>query len=359
MPSEETLRSRANPLYKRLRALKERTGERDLCLLEGPRLVLEALAAGLVVAEAVASPRAEASPAGPAALAELRQREVPIRRMAAELVASLSEAETSQGLLALARRPSFDEQEVFRRTPPLVLVADGVQNPGNLGGLLRTAEAAGASGAILTEGCADPFSWKALRGSMGSAFRLPHLRGQRQGVSSGSLTQDLDHALGWCEEEILKAEGKRHETGVYRLEDLYVELFPEKTSFFRLKEYLEKVEAPAGHVVFKQGDQADSMYFVEFGTVTVWLELPNGERTRLRTMGMGTVVGEMGFYLGIPRSGTVVTEKPCVLYRLSLASYQKMNVEDPELASAVHQFMVRLLANRLAHANKQLANVIA
>ncbi len=176
MPADETLRSRANPLYKRLRALKERAGERDLCLLEGPRLVLEALAAGLTVVEAAASPRTEASPAGAAALAELRQREVPVRRMAAELVASLSETETSQGLLALARRPSFREEEVFRGTP-LVLVADGVQNPGNLGGLLRTAEAAGASGAILAGGCADPFSWKALRGSMGSAFRLPHLRG--------------------------------------------------------------------------------------------------------------------------------------------------------------------------------------
>jgi TrmH family RNA methyltransferase len=185
MPSEETLRSRANPLYKRLRALKERAGERDLCLLEGPRLVLEALAAGLAVVEAAASPRAEASPAGPAALAELRRREVPVRRMAAELVASLSETETSQGLLALARRPSIDEEEVFRRTPPLVLVADAVQNPGNLGGLLRTAEAAGASGAILSAGCADPFSWKALRGSMGSAFRLPHIRG-------GPIDQVLD-----------------------------------------------------------------------------------------------------------------------------------------------------------------------
>jgi TrmH family RNA methyltransferase len=185
MPSEETLRSRANPLYKRLRALKERAGERDLCLLEGPRLVLEALAAGLAVVEAAASPRAEASPAGPAALAGLRQREVPVRRMAAELVASLSETETSQGLLALARRPSSDEEEVFRRTPPLVLVADAVQNPGNLGGLLRTAEAAGASGAILSAGCADPFSWKALRGSMGSALRLPHLRG-------GPIDQVLD-----------------------------------------------------------------------------------------------------------------------------------------------------------------------
>ena len=184
MPREETLRSRANPLYKRLRALKERAGEGELCLLEGPRLVLEALAAGLTVVEAAASSRAEASPAGPAALAALRQREVPVRRMAPELVSSLSEAETSQGLLALARRPSFREEQIFDGTP-LVLVADGVQNPGNLGGLLRTAEAAGASGAVLAAGCADPFSWKALRGSMGSAFRLPHVRG-------GSIERLLD-----------------------------------------------------------------------------------------------------------------------------------------------------------------------
>jgi TrmH family RNA methyltransferase len=52
----------------------------------------------------------------------------------------------------------------------------GVQDPGNVGALLRTAEAAGASGAYVTAGSADAFSWKALRGSMGSAFRLPHVR---------------------------------------------------------------------------------------------------------------------------------------------------------------------------------------
>ena len=166
MPPDETLRSRENPLYKRLRALKERGGDRELCLLEGPKLVLEALAARMAIVEAATSPRAEASPAGAAALSALRGREVPVRRLAAELFASLSEAETSQGVLALARRPAFDVERVFRGTP-LVLLADGVQNPGNLGGLLRTAEAAGASGAILTTGCADPFSWKALRGTMG------------------------------------------------------------------------------------------------------------------------------------------------------------------------------------------------
>ncbi len=176
MPRAETLRSRANPLYKRLRALKERAADRELCLLEGPRLVVEALEAGLALVEAAASERAETSPAGRAALAAMRQGGVPVRAMSAELVSSLSETETSQGLLALARRPSFPEEGIFRGTP-LVLVADGVQNPGNLGGLLRTAEAAGVSGAILAGACADPFSWKALRGSMGSAFRVPHFRG--------------------------------------------------------------------------------------------------------------------------------------------------------------------------------------
>jgi len=185
MPAEETLRSRSNPLYRRLRALKERDAE--FCLVEGPKLVLEALTAGIAIVEAAASPRAEASPLGAAALAELREREVPVRRMTTELVASLSEMETSQGLVALARRPAFDEEQVFRETP-LVLVVEGVQNPGNLGGLLRTAEAAGATGALLTAGSADPFSWKALRGSMGSAFRLPH----RAGLSTAEALDTLD-----------------------------------------------------------------------------------------------------------------------------------------------------------------------
>jgi TrmH family RNA methyltransferase len=106
---------------------------------------------------------------------EMRGRGIPVRLVDEGVLASLSEVETSQGILALARRPAFDEERIYRDTP-LVLVAAGVQNPGNLGALLRTAEAAGASGAYLTDGAADPFSWKALRGSMGSAFRLPHRR---------------------------------------------------------------------------------------------------------------------------------------------------------------------------------------
>ena len=134
--------------------------------------MLEALAAGLQVVEAAASPRATDGEAGGRALAELRARRLPVRDLEQDLLESLSELRTSQGLLAIARRQAIDPERIF--TPPaLVVVPVDVQDPGNLGGLLRTAEAAGASGALLAGGCADPYSWKALRGSMGSAFRVP------------------------------------------------------------------------------------------------------------------------------------------------------------------------------------------
>jgi len=176
MAVPEVVQSRANPLYRRLRALVDRGASKDVCLLEGPKLVLEAIGAGLLLREAAAAPRAARTSAGAQAMEALAANGVSVRRLSEPLLASLSEAETAQGLLAVAERPTFAEERIFDGTP-LVVVADAIQNPGNLGGLLRSAEAAGATGAFLTAGSADPFSWKALRGSMGSAFRLPHVRG--------------------------------------------------------------------------------------------------------------------------------------------------------------------------------------
>jgi RNA methyltransferase, TrmH family len=174
------IRSRSNPLVRRLRALRDAAGDRELCFVEGPRLVTEALEAGLTILEAAVDPRAEATPAGSRAVAALAIAGVALRRVSGDVLASLSDLETSQGLLAIARRPSFPANRVYAGTP-LLIVAVGLQNPGNLGSLLRTAEAAGATGALLTAGTADPLSAKALRGSMGSAFRLPHVRGPQVG----------------------------------------------------------------------------------------------------------------------------------------------------------------------------------
>lgn len=172
MPAQDIVRSRSHPLVKRLRALRSGRESRDVVLLEGWRLLDEALSSGMAVTEAAVSDEARA--AGWAD--RLAAANVAVRTVTGDVMSALTETETSQGVLAVARRPVFDEDRIFRGTP-LVLVGVAIQNPGNVGALLRAAEAAGASGAYFTAGSADPMSWKALRGSMGSAFRVPHVSG--------------------------------------------------------------------------------------------------------------------------------------------------------------------------------------
>ena len=162
----EPIRSRTNPHLKRVRKLQEKGG-RDLIVIEGPRLLEEASS----IQEAFFSPRAHAR--NSTLVAGLQGRGIPVHLVDERLLNSLSDLEASQGALAVAARPAFDEDAIFK-PPALVPVFCGIQNPGNLGALFRTAEAAGASGALLTRGTADPMSPKALRGSMGSALRLPH-----------------------------------------------------------------------------------------------------------------------------------------------------------------------------------------
>jgi TrmH family RNA methyltransferase len=189
----EPIRSRSNPLLRRLRALKQQGVTGDLMLLEGATLVEEALGAGVGILEVAVSTRTRKVDRLREVLTKVEQQGIALRWLDEALFASLSEVETSQGLLAIARRPAFTEDALFRGAP-LILVGVSIQNPGNVGALLRVAEAAGATGAYLTAGSADPFAWKALRGAMGSAFRLPcvcHLtaeevaaRLKRRGVTS-------------------------------------------------------------------------------------------------------------------------------------------------------------------------------
>ena len=115
------IRSRSNAVVRRFRALKERAGG-DLALLEGTKLVEEALAAGATVTEVAASPRAGRTPRGRALLEALDKRHVPVSLMHEDVLASVSEAETSQGVVALARRPVFAEETMLARDP-LLLVA--------------------------------------------------------------------------------------------------------------------------------------------------------------------------------------------------------------------------------------------
>src|ERR1041384_4939313 len=98
-------------------------------------------------------------------------------------------AETAQGIIALVRPGQYVIGDLLRDVP-LVVVLDGVQDPGNAGTIVRTAEAFGATGAIFVKGSVSPHNPKVLRGSAGSLFRVPHVFG----VEPVAARESLDHA---------------------------------------------------------------------------------------------------------------------------------------------------------------------
>lgn len=167
--------SRRNPLVARMRAAarERRTGRRRL-LLAGPRLIDAALVAGVQI-EAALLAGAEA-PAGDSALAGLAGRlaagGTAVARGSAPVLAAASPVQSPAGAVALARHAPADAADAFAGGG-IVLAAAGVQDPGNVGAIIRAADAGGAGGVLVAEDAADPFGWKALRGAMGSTFRLP------------------------------------------------------------------------------------------------------------------------------------------------------------------------------------------
>jgi len=164
---------------------------------------------------------------------------------------------------------------------------------------------------------------------------------------------DLDHSLEWCEDRVLEQASFTKGEGV-PLEDFLNKVLPGADKVEAFRDYLERVEVPAGHILFRQGDQPDEIYYIENGKVNVQFELNDGRVKRLASMQAGALVGEMGLFTGLPRSATVVTARPCVLYRLSIASLQKMQERDPALLSYFQEFIVKLLTKRLAHSNNLL-----
>ena len=99
----------------------------------------------------------------------------PIYRVNQALFKRLGDTETPQGILAIVRRKKWDVREVLGKESPLFVVLEDLQDPGNVGTILRTADAAGAAAVFVSKGTADLYSPKVVRSSMGSLLHLPVL----------------------------------------------------------------------------------------------------------------------------------------------------------------------------------------
>jgi TrmH family RNA methyltransferase len=183
-PVAEVITSRRNPLVRRLRELHRGDGRRQqgLLLVEGTHLLEEVLRLALTPQLVLATPDWMA--AHPVLTAAL-PKQVPLRQVSVEVLESASTTRHPDGVLLtlvppLVPRPSS--------RPALVMVLDRLQDPGNLGTLLRTALAAGVDQVWLGEG-ADPFQPKALRASSGAALALPIERWSAQAGLQAALVE--------------------------------------------------------------------------------------------------------------------------------------------------------------------------
>jgi SulP family sulfate permease len=172
------------------------------------------------------------------------------------------------------------------------------------------------------------------------------------------LFRDRDYSIEWCENEILKDQQIEGRKEIRSLPQILNDFHPWKVDTGILLESMERLDVDKNHYLILQGDPSHELFFIESGKVKVMVELDNGRTMRLRTMGAGTVVGEIGLYLDQQRLASVVTEEPCTIYRLSAEALQKMERENPALAAAFHEFMVRVLAERVTQQNRTLRALV-
>jgi TrmH family RNA methyltransferase len=170
---QETINSRDNSLLRLARSVRDgKTTE--FVFVEGLRLCEEALRSGLSLEAVIVSEELAAKERAASLIADMAKRSHRTAFISEKLLESISYTKTPQGIVLLAARPQTSEKHfAANQKNSLVVVMHRINNPVNVGAILRTAEAAGATGAIATQNTADPFSPKALRGAMGSAFRLP------------------------------------------------------------------------------------------------------------------------------------------------------------------------------------------
>lgn len=158
-----------------IRDLGRRRGRerRGLALAEGVRLVEEALAAGIAIRGAAVSPALEGTTRGTALKAALVTHHIPLEELSGRELEELADTEHPQGIVAVIEPRRWALTDIATGPGSVVLVLDAVQDPGNVGTMLRTAFALGAAGVVALKGTADLANSKVLRGSMGAAFRLP------------------------------------------------------------------------------------------------------------------------------------------------------------------------------------------
>ncbi|MGI9077200.1 MAG: TrmH family RNA methyltransferase [Gemmatimonadaceae bacterium] len=157
------------------RDLKRRKGRerRGFFVAEGVRATEELFRSQIPLKGVIVSPPLSGNPRGASLLTAIAERDIPVRAVTESELLSASDSETTQGILAIGEIPDRNLEALVVPARARLLILDGIQDPGNLGTLIRTAAAFGATATIVLPGTVDPWNAKVVRGAMGALFRHP------------------------------------------------------------------------------------------------------------------------------------------------------------------------------------------
>ena len=170
--------------------------------------------------------------------------------------------------------------------------------------------------------------------------------------------EQLDTAVDWCERSILA--DLKIDTGEHKLAlaDVLGRIAYEESDVKLLSDFFVTENRKAGEYLFNEGDKGESLYFVGSGTVLVVLKALNQKERILRKYKSGTILGEMAIYTGENRTASVRIEEDAQLFRLDKEKLEEMSRKFPASTAALHTYIVRVLAERLGRANRNLSRYI-
>lgn len=167
--------SSSNPKIKEALDIKNRRSKykSNAFIIEGPHLIEMAIASGHQIKEVFFTNTFSAKKDGQRLLRQISKYTNDIFEITERLLSKLTDTETPQGILAIASYTPKNLEDIRFRSVPLIVIIDGVQEPGNLGTIIRTSDAAGADAVIILKGTCDVFMQKTLRATAGSIFNMP------------------------------------------------------------------------------------------------------------------------------------------------------------------------------------------
>ncbi|MCB1489916.1 MAG: SLC26A/SulP transporter family protein, partial [Bauldia sp.] len=205
------------------------------------------------------------------------------------------------------------------------------------------------------EQMAGPDGFVLVLGGMSETIRAAMIRGGLKPDEDSHIRfeNDLDHALEWSENHLLAEIAPDVVTGApTSVTDLIHEVVKDERLARAMLPHLERVEIAPGARLIEQGTPSGDIFFIESGRAAVVLEDSEVVHVRVATVGSGSIVGEMAFYLGRPRTASIIAESALVAWRFSAETLERLGATTPEAVIGFHRGMASILAERLTTTNK-------